>query len=154
MEFSYLFLAGFLLWTLFEYLAHRFIFHLELSSQLGKYFVFVIHGNHHDQPTDKLRNMMPLVVSVPLALAFWYVGEWWGGRVGTSVFCGFLAGYITYDVIHYLCHQIRFKRGIMARLRRHHNLHHFASAETNYAVSNTFWDYVFSTKMKRPSQRS
>src|ERR1700744_796038 len=39
------FLAGMIFWTLFEYIAHRFIFHWVAESERAKKFVYVLHGN-------------------------------------------------------------------------------------------------------------
>ena len=43
-----LFLLGVLLWTLVEYLIHRYIFHYEPKSSFGKRLHYIIHGIHHD----------------------------------------------------------------------------------------------------------
>ena len=46
------FLAAVLLWTLTEYLLHRFVFHYEPKSDWGKRLHFLMHGVHHDYPND------------------------------------------------------------------------------------------------------
>ena len=65
------FLAGLFLWTLAEYTLHRFVFHFEPKSEQAKRIVFLFHGIHHAQPQIKTRLVMPPVVSIPLALAFY-----------------------------------------------------------------------------------
>src|SRR4029450_8868507 len=62
-----LFLLGVLLWTLVEYLIHRYIFHYVPKTRWGKQLHFVIHGVHHDYPNDARRLVMPPVISIPLA---------------------------------------------------------------------------------------
>src|SRR6266513_1013790 len=57
-----LFLLGVLLWTLIEYLIHRYIFHYEPKTRWGKQLHFVIHGVHHDYPNDARRLVMPPVI--------------------------------------------------------------------------------------------
>src|SRR6516162_6051000 len=47
-----LFLLGILLWTLIEYLIHRYIFHYEPKTRIGKRLHYIIHGVHHDYPND------------------------------------------------------------------------------------------------------
>src|ERR1044071_1957828 len=61
------FLLGILLWTLLEYLIHRYIFHYERKTGLGKRLHYIIHGVHHDYPNDARRLVMPPSVSIPLA---------------------------------------------------------------------------------------
>ena len=47
--------GGLLLWTITEYILHRYIFHWDAKSRAGKYFVFLFHGLHHDDPQDPTR---------------------------------------------------------------------------------------------------
>lgn len=47
--------SGFLVWTLMEYILHRFVFHSEKwlpDSKLIRYLHFVLHGVHHMLPND------------------------------------------------------------------------------------------------------
>lgn len=60
----FLYVSGYLTWTLTEYLGHRFFFHFNFSSESGRKLIYVIHGNHHELPKDKLRNMMPLSITI------------------------------------------------------------------------------------------
>src|ERR1700747_2110210 len=46
------FLLGVLLWTLLEYLIHRYVFHYEPKTRAGKRLHYIIHGVHHDYPND------------------------------------------------------------------------------------------------------
>ncbi len=63
--------AGYALWTLFEYWLHRVVFHFEPQEGLGARLHWIIHGVHHDHPNDPLRLVMPPAVSIPLgALVF------------------------------------------------------------------------------------
>lgn len=62
-----LFLDGLFLWTVFEYVFHRHVFHMERLLPENRYaFVlhFLAHGVHHFLPMDRLRLVMP-----PLLLA-------------------------------------------------------------------------------------
>src|SRR5258707_7100613 len=65
------FVLGMLLWTLLEYLIHRYIFHYEPKTCVGKRLHYIIHGVHHDYPNDGRRLVMPPSVSVPLAFLFY-----------------------------------------------------------------------------------
>ena len=88
-----LFLAGMLLWTLTEYLVHRFVFHLgpvleeevreivaglepgepafaRMTGLRQKHY-FLAHGVHHDFPNDSKRLVMPPSLSIPLAIVFY-----------------------------------------------------------------------------------
>src|SRR5436309_11145072 len=42
-----LFAVGLLIWTLLEYMIHRWAFHYEPTTPIGKKLHFIIHGVHH-----------------------------------------------------------------------------------------------------------
>src|SRR5207253_6031919 len=42
-----LFMLGALIWTLLEYIVHRYIFHYEPTSRVGKQLHFIVHGVHY-----------------------------------------------------------------------------------------------------------
>ena len=44
------FLLGLFLWTLAEYLLHRFVFHYHPKNEAQKRITFLFHGVHHAQP--------------------------------------------------------------------------------------------------------
>ena len=142
-----LFLTGLLTWTLTEYLLHRFVFHYEPKTNLGKQLHFLMHGVHHDYPNDSLRLVMPPVISLPLALAFYalfylILGE----RQLPPFFAGFITGYICYDMIHYATHHASMKATPMGLwLKQHHMRHHYQTDDLYYGVSTPLWDYVFGT---------
>jgi sterol desaturase/sphingolipid hydroxylase (fatty acid hydroxylase superfamily) len=142
-----LWIAGLLGWTLFEYAMHRFLFHWKAKSSILRSVVFVTHGNHHVDPSDPHRNMMPPIISVPVSAAVWAVLLLAIGPAGTFAFLGFAIGYVSYDIAHYACHQLPMRRGVLRHLRRHHIRHHHARVEGNYAITAIMWDWVFRTRI-------
>src|SRR5438034_4456913 len=89
-----LFLLGILLWTLIEYLIHRYVFHYEPKTRLGKRLHFVIHGVHHDYPNDARRLVMPPVISIPLAFLFFGLFLLVFRSLAPAVFAGVVCGYL------------------------------------------------------------
>jgi len=143
-----LFGLGVVLWSLLEYIIHRFAFHHEPSSKLGKQFHFIVHGVHHDYPNDAKRLVMPPAVSVPLAVVFFviFLAVF---RTGTlPVWAGFVFGYVCYDSIHYAIHHFPLKGRLWNRLKQHHLRHHFHDDHTGFGVSSPLWDYVFGTNRR------
>ncbi|HRK03575.1 MAG TPA: sterol desaturase family protein [Chlorobiota bacterium] len=136
---------GVLLWTFLEYTIHRWAFHIEPRTERGRRLHFLVHGVHHDYPRDSTRLVMPLLVSVPLALViYWSMrglvpGYHWG------LFAGLLIGYVAYDSIHYATHHFNPKGRLGRFLKEYHMKHHFVDDHTAYGVSNPLWDYVFNT---------
>jgi len=140
------FFAGILLWTLFEYIIHRFVFHVgEKAPEWRKNMQEAIHGIHHEYPRDKGRLAMPPLISVILAALFITLFKLIFGIIGFPLVAGFLVGYASYLVVHYSVHAFRPPRNIFRRLWINHSLHHYKNPNSVYGVSNPLWDYVFGT---------
>ena len=143
-----LFLLGVLLWTLTEYLIHRYVFHYQPKTRWGKRLHYVIHGVHHDYPNDARRLVMPPVISVPLAFLFYGLFLLFFGSLAPAVFAGLVFGYICYDMLHYATHHLAMKRGAWLWLKQYHLRHHFKDDHVGYGISSPLWDYVFRTTRK------
>ncbi|HEY1025384.1 MAG TPA: sterol desaturase family protein [Sphingobacteriaceae bacterium] len=148
-----LFFVGMLSWTLFEYVTHRYLFHYEATSQLGKRIVYIFHGTHHEFPRDKDRLFMPPAPSVLFAVALFVLlyllslliaGT---GSYSFVFFPGFVIGYLLYVSMHYAIHRYPPPKGFKALWRNHH-LHHYKYPEHGFGVSSPFWDIVFRTVPK------
>src|SRR5258708_10482416 len=96
------FLGGMLAWTGAEYVLHRYVFHWTNDTGWGKRIHFLLHGVHHDYPSDRDRLVMPLLTSVPLAIIFYtlFIGLL-GRALGEPAFAGFVVGYLFYDGTHF-----------------------------------------------------
>ena len=139
------FIAGIVLWSLTEYVIHRWAFHYDPKSETGKRIHFLVHGIHHDYPRDATRLVMPLLVSIPLALFFYFLFQAIFGVHHLSIFSGFIFGYVSYDSIHYATHHFEMKGKVGKFLKTYHLRHHYGDDHTAYGVSNPLWDYVFGT---------
>jgi sterol desaturase/sphingolipid hydroxylase (fatty acid hydroxylase superfamily) len=141
-----LFLSGLFIWTIAEYLLHRFVFHYEPKSEIGKYLHFMMHGVHHEYPNDSKRLVLPPSVSIPLSLFFFVLYRvLLGATYVYPFFAGFLVGYMLYDEIHYATHHAPLKNSFWQKVKHHHVLHHYHDPESGYGVSSPLWDYVFGT---------
>ncbi|HSS16410.1 MAG TPA: sterol desaturase family protein [Candidatus Dormibacteraeota bacterium] len=143
-----LFLLGVLLWTLVEYLIHRYIFHYEPKTRWGKQLHFMIHGVHHDYPNDARRLVMPPIISIPLAFLFFGLFFLIFGSLAPAVFAGLVFGYLCYDMLHYATHHLAMKRGVWLWLKQYHLRHHFKDDHVGYGISSPLWDYIFRTTRK------
>ena len=139
------FLLGVILWTLFEYLIHRYIFHYEPKTRVGKRLHYIIHGVHHDYPNDGKRLVMPPSISVPLAILFYGVFLIIFGRFAPSAFARLVFGYVCYDMMHYAIHHFSMKHGAWLWLKQYHLRHHYRDDHAGFGISSPLWDYVFRT---------
>jgi dihydroceramide fatty acyl 2-hydroxylase len=145
------FIIGLFLWTLAEYTLHRFLFHHQPRTAKAERIFFLFHGVHHAQPQDKTRLVMPFPVSIPMALLFYglfslVLGTWLKANQWINpMSAGFLAGYLTYDLMHYAQHHFPMRSGYAKYIKRYHMAHHYKSPSTRYGVSSPIWDWVFGT---------
>lgn len=145
-ELIVLFFAGLVLWTFTEYVLHRFVFHWNAKSAAGKYFVFLFHGLHHDDPQDPTRLVMPPVPAILLSGALYLIFSLIFPAKYLQVLMGyFMIGYLCYDYIHYATHHFSMTSKVGKYLRKYHLQHHYAGEQSKYGVSSPFWDYVFKT---------
>lgn len=140
------FIIGLFIWTLTEYVLHRFLFHFPAKSKFGKRIHFIFHGVHHDYPKDSKRLVMPPSISIPLAVAFYVLFFYIFGPVLVApFFAGFIIGYIFYDITHYAIHHFNMKSKFWLMIKNHHMLHHYKHSDKGFGVSQPAWDYVFKT---------
>ena len=164
-----MFLGGVLLWTLVEYLVHRFLFHVGPEVEQRTHEViqnlepgepaipamkgfkdtnyFIAHGVHHDYPNDSRRLVMPPIVSIPLAFLFFFAFRFTlGATLAPAFFAGFVLGYLIYVTTHFAVHHWPQGTTIGKFLKKYHYQHHFVHKNANFGVSSPLWDYVFRTK--------
>jgi 4-hydroxysphinganine ceramide fatty acyl 2-hydroxylase len=132
---------GIFLWTLMEYLLHRFVFH-RYRGIVGSF-----HLEHHGAP----RNLTYLFVKPPYSigislLLIVVIRAITGNIVQTLEFmAGIWLGYVYYESVHYRIHFSPADKGWIARQRRAHFRHHFYNNRKWFGVTTPLWDYVFRT---------
>ncbi|RCH56010.1 fatty acid hydroxylase [Mucilaginibacter hurinus] len=137
-------LAGLFVWTLTEYVMHRFVFHYVPKATWALRLHFIFHGVHHDYPSDAKRLVMPPSASIPLATGFYFLFDWLlPATYITGFFPGFILGYLAYDISHYAIHHFNFKGAFWKRIKQHHMLHHYSDPSKGYGVSSPLWDKIF-----------
>lgn len=149
LEVVLLFLAGLFVFTLTEYLMHRYLYHIEPSTESRKKLQYTIHGVHHDYPNDKERLAMPPIVSAILAVIVFSLFYLIMGRFAYGFTPGFFVGYSSYLFIHYSVHAFAPPRNFLKELWVHHSIHHYKDQEKAFGVSSPLWDYIFRTMPAR-----
>lgn len=139
-------LAGTFLWTLTEYILHRWVFHYIGPRPWQRRMYFIIHGVHHDFPSDADRLVMPLGASIPMSVVFYTLFRLVAGPLYCDpFFMGFGLGYLAYDGMHFAVHHFRMSSRAGKWLKRYHMIHHHTGVDARYGVSSPLWDYVFGT---------
>lgn len=143
-------IGGLFVWTITEYVLHRYIFHYHPTSDFGKKIHFIFHGIHHDYPRDRLRLVMPPSVSLPLATGFYFLFKAIVSAPALYVFFGaFLTGYLIYDMFHYAIHHLEVKGKLWNILKTHHLKHHYNDPEKGFGVSTPIWDVIIGSNFDK-----
>jgi len=137
--------AGWALWTLAEYVLHRFAMH-ELH---GKGIMSREHLEHHvhSQWHFDRNHILSWTGMLLVGGLGWAPLAWWtaGPVAGVTVAVGWAFGYFFYEYQHAVAHlrapHTRYQRFV----RRHHFHHHFGAPMANHGVSIAVWDKVFGT---------
>lgn len=139
------FLGGLASWSFFEYVLHRYLFHIAENAFPGSSRLqYVLHGVHHEYPNDAQRTLMPTVPKILFSVPFFGIFYLIFGHSGAFFSSGFLMGYYFYSLIHYSIH--RFKApSFLKSLWEHHHRHHHLTDDKAFGVSSTLWDHVFHT---------
>jgi len=146
-----LFVLGLFVWTLVEYIMHRFVFHyMPPNKPWAMRMHFIFHGVHHDYPSDAKRLVLPPSVSIPLATLFYFLFKAiLPAHNIFGFFPGFILGYLFYDISHYAIHHFNFKGNIWKKIKQHHMLHHYQDPAKGYGVSSPFWDKIFGSDFSK-----
>ncbi|KFV71405.1 Fatty acid 2-hydroxylase, partial [Dryobates pubescens] len=147
--FPFIFLLGMFLWSLLEYLIHRFVFHMKPPA--SNYYLitlhFLLHGQHHKSPFDSSRLVFP-PVPASLVIGFFYgvlqllgaggVGGWgWKVfRVGGSTACQVESWWV------------RIKgcgKGGETVVGVYYRSQPLWGASSSFGISTRFWDHPFGT---------
>ncbi len=141
---------GITLWSLLEYVLHRWVFH---RSLLGRWAARQ-HLQHHAKVSYFYPLGGKLLLAIPVLAPILLVSVLaLGLRVGISVPAGVLVGWGIYEVIHRRIHTAAPLGAYGRWARRHHLLHHFGRSNLNHGVSTPIWDVVFGTLAPREKVR-
>jgi sterol desaturase/sphingolipid hydroxylase (fatty acid hydroxylase superfamily) len=125
------FAVGLALWTLMEYLMHRFAFH-----------GFAPHYEHHADPVDPAYILAPVWFSLGAAVVVWAAAAWviGSGPVAAVITAGTVTGYLAYEWVHLRIHSPTAGGRLLRAWRKHHFYHHYADDRRCFGVTSPLWD--------------
>ncbi len=94
-------MVEFLVFTLVEYLIHRYVFHMDTNTKTKVKIQYTFHGIHHDYPKDKERLAMPPLVSLTISTVLFLIFRLLMGNYVFAFLPGFVMGYASYLFVHY-----------------------------------------------------
>jgi sterol desaturase/sphingolipid hydroxylase (fatty acid hydroxylase superfamily) len=149
-----IFFFGLVLFSLIEYLVHRYIFHMVTNTKLREKIQYAFHGVHHEFPKDTTRLAMPPVISVLIVTILYLLFKFIIGDYTYGFLPGFITGYSLYLIVHYVVHAYQPPKNFLKALWINHGIHHYKDHERAFGVSSPLWDYVFRTTPKKSKSHS
>lgn len=140
------FISGSIAWVTAEYSIHRFIFHFKTKNIHLRKMVYAVHGVHHANPKDKNKFYVPLVPSLVISIAIYYVLGWFLGNSIYSFLSGLLVMHLAYNRMHLLIHSEKsLNNRYLIKMREHHLLHHKNNGHRFFGVMTEVFDKLFKT---------
>ncbi|GAA5942715.1 fatty acid alpha-hydroxylase [Sporobolomyces koalae] len=143
------FVAGNIIWTILEYVMHRFVFHVEEWLPDRPFCLmlhFLLHGIHHYVPMDRMRLVMPPILFTALQAPFTKLAHTlFPNWMANGIIAGSFAMYVAYDMLHYAFHHSKIPTYIKAQ-KSWHMEHHYKEPNLGYGVTSRFWDRMFGTE--------
>jgi hypothetical protein len=153
--------AGWVTWTLIEYLFHRYVLHGRFPPGKGLIRRFLherldpLHWDHHMRPFDgrhisgELKDILPLFfVAAPVSFLF---------PVYTApvLLAGVIQGYVSEEWLHYALHFSNSKFPLFRRVKKYHLYHHSPKGiDRGYGITTRLWDGVFDTRFPESVRQS
>lgn len=148
-QYVWLVLSGLFVWTFFEYIMHKHLYHMLPTNKIKGWIQYNMHGVHHEYPKDKSRLAMPPVMMVIISFMFLFIFKIIMGDYTYGFTPGFLLGYASYLCVHYIVHAFHPPKNIFKALWVNHAIHHYKDPDSAFGVSSPLWDYVFGTIPKK-----
>ena len=144
--------VGFLVYSLFEYLFHRFVFHFQWKNR-GRTEAEYLDKSHHNSPNSptqlpKFPGYLALFGVIFFAVFRPVLGAAWA----ESFSAAFLIGYISYEAVHYFCHNHVPRSRVGKYLKKNHMIHHYVDPQARFGITTPLWDIIFGTYRTVPKR--
>ncbi len=138
----FLYLVGLALWSLFEYVIHRFLGH----RKKGMDPIAREHRAHHATVDYFAPFARKVLLALPVLVFLALLGAVFVGlRFSALITAGLATGWLLYERLHLRLHLKAPGSTYTHWAVRHHFDHHFMNPKTNHGVSSPVWDLVFGT---------
>jgi len=152
------FVGGLALWTLMEYVVHRFVLHVafparkDWPSRLLHKLFDASHADHHARPWDGYYingHLDTLLVAVWLVPLSFLAPPYTASMTVAALFAAYIAEEWAHHAMHFCNFHWRYFQYVRRRHLYHHSRHGVATA---YGITSDFWDRVFGTRIPAPQR--
>lgn len=138
--------GGFAVWSVTEYLSHRFGMH----TGAGRTPMAREHRRHHGQPgatAPKMRLSGYAAIAAVAGLGATGTTKLVGRSAALGLSTGWFGGYAFYELAHWFSHHRAPRTTWGRRLRTRHFRHHFDAPRSNLGVTTALWDRLAGTEL-------
>ncbi len=148
-------LSGLLVWSLLEYLLHRFFFHWIPENRAIRRFLAKLHLRHHGDPREPSHILVRPHYSLPISLLLLAsFAASFGWSAGVWIMVGTWSGFLYYELVHYRIHVSKQSNGLLGVQRRWHFYHHFIDDRFCFGVTSPLWDLLLGTYRRLSDSKS
>lgn len=137
-------LGGTFIWMTAEYVFHRFAFHNNRLSPRTYILLAYNHAKHHNDPCTKEDLLLPLRLTIPVAMTIaavaWFIV---GLPFATFLLLGMFIGLAFYEFVHYQAHNKFYNFWPFNALTRRHMRHHYEDETKYFGVTSPLMDIIF-----------
>lgn len=146
-------LGGFI-WSLLEYLLHRFLFHWIPRHRGIRKVVQSLHLSHHGDPRNPDKILVRPIYSLPVSALFLGIFYTVTGSLfsASALLTGIWMGFLYYELVHYRMHLSKVSGGLLRVQRQGHFYHHFVDQHHCFGVTSPLWDRIFGTYRPPPAR--
>lgn len=147
--------AGLLIYSVVEYLSHRFLYHDEPSNKILRVLTADVaraHIRHHKEPAKYggaiNGNQLPVVGLATVLAVLALIAPLPLSATLFALASGTLS-YMAQELVHFGCHQLPMRGRFLSAMKRHHMLHHYRDDTANFGILWSVWDVWLGTHFER-----
>ncbi|MEM8856338.1 MAG: sterol desaturase family protein, partial [Pseudomonadota bacterium] len=137
---------GVVVYTLVEYLMHRFVYHWEPESRLLRILTADMgrsHMGHHRNPAKYgggINGNQPPIVAIATVFALGAYFTPFPTAFGLMAVTAGAINYVAQEFVHFGTHHLPMNNRMMRLMKRHHMLHHYQDENSNFGLFWPVWD--------------
>ncbi|MEM8665121.1 MAG: sterol desaturase family protein [Pseudomonadota bacterium] len=150
---------GVAVYTLVEYLMHRFVYHWEPESKFWRIVTADMgrsHMGHHRNPAKYgggINGNQPPIVLIAAVLALGAYFTPFPTAFGLMAVTTGAINYVGQEFVHFGTHHLPMNNRMMRAMKRHHMLHHYQDEHSNYGLFWPVWDWILGTSFDGKTKR-
>lgn len=144
---AFCFAVGILIWTMLEYVTHRYFLHWPASVPQWYPFAKYLHIGHHENSKDPFVFIIPVPFTLAVYLLIYGILHLITQRLDhtLAIMLGIMVSYLAFEWFHSVVHLSESPAPWLVWYRKYHYVHHFKDDSRHFGVTSPLWDFLFRT---------